>query len=743
MKDNKKIRPIVAVITTQVYDTEQRRYLSGIISEAQAFGYDTVIISNIYNPSEKTSTLHVENDIYDFIMSPDIDAFILISESILNERLRKIILEKLKLCSSKPIIAIGALLPGFILPEFIHIDTSDVDDFYDITSHLIEEHGFNDIDIITGHSNVDVSYFRVDGYRRALESHNIPYNEQKVYFGDFWMTSGAELARRYINKEIPIPQAVICANDYMAYVLLDEFFKYDIHVPEDITVVGFENVGDRLNHFPLLTTYQRNRENVGRKAVREIYSKLSGIQNVKNIDDSLSVHGTLIKGNSCFCGVSKNGLLYDIISSQAQRIQDFLNLFSQMDQKLIECVSIKEFIEVLSEFFYLNRNVSEAYICLPEKWYDDQPNEDIINCFSLIKAWDCDNSILLNKYNLADLFSYVNKPSAYYLSPLFFSDRILGYTILRYDTPDGFDRVFINWQRSISNALEFLRMKNDIRYLTQCRNISEQYDSLTGLYDISGFENAVKLVTVTAEPRQNLLFVVLKTGLFGMGIGIERQNEKIAITTEIAEALRRLAVTKNAVYGRIGEGIFACAVIGEFPECFDQLISDKLNALILHETNYVKVFGMNSYECVSRIISDPSRLNFKFELSDIISVIDEKKSIISRQRMSLQYKVFSEFRDELYLNPTQEYNLDMFCENLNIGIAHFRHLYSNFFGISYNQDCIASRILFAKYLLCTSSYDINTIAGRCGYINTKYFMRLFQKNTNLTPSQYRDRVCFN
>lgn len=53
MNDKKKVRPIVAVITTQVYDTEQRRYLSGIISEAQAFGYDTVIISNIYNSSEK------------------------------------------------------------------------------------------------------------------------------------------------------------------------------------------------------------------------------------------------------------------------------------------------------------------------------------------------------------------------------------------------------------------------------------------------------------------------------------------------------------------------------------------------------------------------------------------------------------------------------------------------------------------------------------------------------------------
>ena len=80
---------------------------------------------------------------------------------------------------------------------------------------------------------------------------------------------------------------------------------------------------------------------------------------------------------------------------------------------------------------------------------------------------------------------------------------------------------------------------------------------------------------------------------------------------------------------------------------------------------------------------------------------------------------------------------EVLCRELNIGIAHFRHVYKNFFGISFNQDCIASRAALAKFLLFTTSFDVNTIAAKCGYSDEKYFMRLFQKNTSFTPSQYR------
>lgn len=81
----------------------------------------------------------------------------------------------------------------------------------------------------------------------------------------------------------------------------------------------------------------------------------------------------------------------------------------------------------------------------------------------------------------------------------------MGYVILRYDYPDTYDHIFRNWLKSVSNALEFLRMKNDIRYLLQCQNISEHYDSSTGLYNLTGFENAVNFAALAA-PKKSLFY---------------------------------------------------------------------------------------------------------------------------------------------------------------------------------------------------------------------------------------------
>ena len=77
-----------------------------------------------------------------------------------------------------------------------------------------------------------------------------------------------------VKGELKLPQAVVCANDYMAYGLIDKFDELGIKEPDDVTVVGYEFVGDRFMHQPLLTTYKRNRESIGEDAANMVYSRL-------------------------------------------------------------------------------------------------------------------------------------------------------------------------------------------------------------------------------------------------------------------------------------------------------------------------------------------------------------------------------------------------------------------------------------------------------------------------------------
>lgn len=734
-KNNK--RPIFGVIAAQAADMEQHQILNGIIEQAQNFNIDIAVFTNIYNPNEPNPSLYSENEIYDLILSPELDGIILISEAIINTDLQKRIKHNLESRNPIPVILIGTPLNSFDLSDLTVVNTDDENDIEDITNHLIEAHGFTDIHILTGHNFLEASNLRVNGYKKSLEKHGIPFDSNKVFYGDFWMNSGTALACRYINGELKFPEAILCTNDYMSYGLLDKFMECGIDIPDKVTVIGYEYVRERLYHYPILTTYQRNRKALGIKAINLLLKKI----NVAAETDIL-LKGEIIYEKSCSCGIKQDQFFKELQSVRTKKTYDFLNLFSQMDHRLTECKSISDFVNVLHDFIFLIRDVNEVYLCLSENWYDDNPGSSVMECYKIISNKDKETLSKIDKYSFTDIFSRVPYSAAYFFNPLFFADKMMGYVILRYDYPDTYDHIFRNWLKSVSNALEFLRMKNDIRYLLQCQNISEYYDSSTGLYNLTGFENAVNF-SALAAPKKSLILLILKTEIFSSEIRFEKQDIIVSITNEIADALKSFSINKNDLFGRINRNTYACALIGYFADDYADLITDKLKTLILHKTHYTNEFGMDSFVCCYKIFNNMQYFSLKDALSEINNIINENILERSKKRSMFQYKEFQELRDSIYLNPAEKVNPEVLCRELNIGIAHFRHVYKNFFGISFNQDCIASRMSLAKFLLFTTSFDVNTIAAKCGYSDEKYFMRLFQKNTSFTPSQYRKRFYLN
>jgi len=206
---NRPDRLVFGVVAAQMSDMEQTEILQGAINQAKIYNIDIAVISNIYNPVESSDVLEKENDIYDLILSDKFDGFIFFSESVINAETQKKIIDKFKkLEKNIPVIAVGTPQADFFLDNFIFVNTSDEHDFEKITDHLIDVHGFTDIDMLSGFDFIEVSHQRVDGYRKSLEKHNIKYNEDKVCYGDFWIESGRLQAQKYINGERPFPQAL-------------------------------------------------------------------------------------------------------------------------------------------------------------------------------------------------------------------------------------------------------------------------------------------------------------------------------------------------------------------------------------------------------------------------------------------------------------------------------------------------------------------------------------------------------
>jgi len=117
---------------------------------------------------------------------------------------------------------------------------------------------------------------REAGWRRALLERGAPVVEP-VYGGDWSARSGyalgSELVRRLHDETHPIT-AVFCANDHAALGLVRAFQQAGVRVPEDVSVVGFDDITEAQYYLPPLTTVRQDFDRVGRVAVEALVRQI-------------------------------------------------------------------------------------------------------------------------------------------------------------------------------------------------------------------------------------------------------------------------------------------------------------------------------------------------------------------------------------------------------------------------------------------------------------------------------------
>jgi LacI family transcriptional regulator len=120
-------------------------------------------------------------------------------------------------------------------------------------THLLEL-GHRKIATITGDMSIACSEERLEGYQKALSQYGVETPEAFIYHGDFTEESGEKAAQYWIKLGQARPSAIFAANDLMAIGLLRAFHQQGIIVPEDVSVIGFDDVLiARYSHPPLTT----------------------------------------------------------------------------------------------------------------------------------------------------------------------------------------------------------------------------------------------------------------------------------------------------------------------------------------------------------------------------------------------------------------------------------------------------------------------------------------------------------
>ncbi|MEQ2129025.1 LacI family DNA-binding transcriptional regulator [Caldanaerobacter subterraneus KAk] len=152
---------------------------------------------------------------------------------------------------------------------------------YLATKHLIDL-GHRKIGCITGPLKVKNARERLEGYKRALLDNGIEVDERLIFEGDYKINSGIIGTEKLLNDNKDIT-AIFACNDLMAYGAYKTIRSYGYKIPDDISVVGFDDILLSQIMEPQLTTIRQPAYDMGLTAARMLIKLIEGKKVSKKI----------------------------------------------------------------------------------------------------------------------------------------------------------------------------------------------------------------------------------------------------------------------------------------------------------------------------------------------------------------------------------------------------------------------------------------------------------------------------
>lgn len=160
--------------------------------------------------------------------------------------------------------------------SIVDTDTVVVDNVrgaYKATDHLIQL-GHRRIGFIEGRPEISTSRERMEGYRRALEEHELPFERALVREGDSRQASGARLARELLTVS-ERPTALLVGNNLMTLGALEASHALGLRIPEELAIVGYDDMPWALALNPPLTAVRQPGYEVGQRAMELLLERIN------------------------------------------------------------------------------------------------------------------------------------------------------------------------------------------------------------------------------------------------------------------------------------------------------------------------------------------------------------------------------------------------------------------------------------------------------------------------------------
>lgn len=164
----------------------------------------------------------------------------------------------------------------------------------DATAYLLGL-GHRQIGFITGDMKLGCALDRLAGYKAALQAHNIAVDDHLIVKGNFLQPSGYAAAVTLLGRT-PRPTAIVSSNDVMALGVMEAARDHGLRIPDDISIIGFDDIPQAASVHPPLTTIRQPLEEMGRVATQLLFAI---IEDQAQMDKRIALPTQLVIRNSC------------------------------------------------------------------------------------------------------------------------------------------------------------------------------------------------------------------------------------------------------------------------------------------------------------------------------------------------------------------------------------------------------------------------------------------------------------
>ena len=408
--------------------------------------------------------------------------------------------------------------------------------------HLISSHGCERIAFVRGPAENQDAEHRYRIYCDVLKEHGLPLVEELVVSGDFQRTAGVEAVSILFQSELEPPDAIVAADDYMAFGVIEALKAKGINVPGDVAVVGFDDVEDARFTEPPLTTVRQPLYEKGRFAAETLLALLRG----ERVADRLVMHTELIIRTSCGCrkpisAAPVSGGEREIREQARQRlhVEHWARTLSKTEQKLITKFDIVSMVNAVAEQFP-QLGISSCYLSL----YRGEEKSELILAYDALrdKTPHTSGELFPSNELVPQGWLPEERRFSYVVEPLFFEHQQFGFALFEMGRIDGI--VYEMLRDQISAAIKGASLVREV-----LDKDAERKELLRYIIDVTPDMHKI-------QPLEDLLPEVLKHAM-----GLADSNDAfLATPSEGEDGLLNLVVraTKGS-FDECGRRISECA----------------------------------------------------------------------------------------------------------------------------------------------------------------------------------------